>query len=105
MIYLAPNLLRDQENGQILQPENLKNILKDLKNDKNSELEACSDLLSTLRFFCHPAEQIVLNEKAKETEENQEVSEPEGVDYLISNIMERFNHRVKGKVYHQSPTT
>ena len=37
--------------------------------------------------------------EAKQNTENQEAQEPEGVEYLPPNVMEKFNHRRKGNVY------
>lgn len=82
VILLAPNLLRDPDNSRILQPNNLKKVLQCLKAE-SKELEACSDLLSTLRFFCHPSEQIILNENVK-TESFKNDCEAQ-IDQIIEN--------------------
>ena len=50
--------MRDKNHDKILQPSKLVPLLQSLQN----EPEACSDLLSTLRFFCHPSEEIILND-------------------------------------------
>ena len=72
--------MRDKSHSQILEPSNLKSILQSLK----SEPEACSDLLSTLRFFCHPSEEIVLNESNVSEKSNIPEFEKD-IDTIISN--------------------
>ena len=57
IVSLVANVFRDENHCSLLKPANLSHLLTTVF---KSEPEACSDLLSTLRFFCHPSEKIVL---------------------------------------------
>ena len=84
IVSLASNVLRDKSHSQILKPSNLLPILKSLK----IKPEACSDLLSTLRFFCHPTEKIVLNQGKDSLTDTSATSVPEfevEIDKIVDN--------------------
>ena len=66
-VSLVGNLFGDDKHNLLLKPSNLTAILRSLPDDA----EACSDLLSMIRFFCHPAEKIVLYEEFKSDEADQ----------------------------------
>ena len=59
IIILASSLLRDQTHDKLLQPNALKSIVESRFNDFLPNPESCSDLLSMLRFFCNPTQQII----------------------------------------------
>ena len=79
--------MRDKNHDKILQPSKLVPLLQSLEN----EPEACSDLLSTLRFFCHPSEEIVLNESNDSASKSNQIPEFEAdIDTIISNCYTFF---------------
>ena len=89
IVSLASNVLRDKSHSQILKPSNLLPILKSLK----IKPEACSDLLSTLRFFCHPTEKIVLNQGKDTLTDISPTSVPEfeaEIDKIVDNCYTFF---------------
>ena len=89
IVSLASNVLRDKSHSQILKPSNLLPILKSLK----IKPEACSDLLSTLRFFCHPTEKIVLNQGKDSLTDTSATSVPEfevEIDEIVDNCYAFF---------------
>ena len=59
IVILLANLLRDKENEKLLRPNALHSLLKDRLQEFPTEPESCSDLMSMLRFFCSPKQQIV----------------------------------------------
>ncbi len=83
IISLASNILRDEKNKEILQTRSLVRVLNELK----LHPEACSDLMSMLRFFCHPDEQIVLND----CKEKQLLDVDGEIDQIVDNCYQFFN--------------
>lgn len=61
IISLVANVFRDENHCSLLKPANLNHLLTSVF---KSEPEACSDLLSTLRFFCQPSKKIVLYQQS-----------------------------------------
>ena len=59
IVILLANLLRDKENEKLLRPNALHSLMKDRLYDFPTKPESCSDLMSMLRFFCSPKQQIV----------------------------------------------
>ena len=55
------SLLRDSHNAELLQPNALKTVLETLFQEYPSNPESCSDLMSMLRYFCSPIQQIIGN--------------------------------------------
>ena len=53
------SLLRDSHNAELLQPNALKTILETRFQEFPSYPESCSDLMSMLRYFCSPVQQII----------------------------------------------
>lgn len=88
VISLTSNILKDENHSQILQPKNLESILESTLN-KHATIapEGCSDLLSMLRFFCHPSEQIVVNE-SQPSENSSELNS--SIDAIVKNCYDFF---------------
>ena len=59
IICFPHSLLRDSHNAELLQPNPLKNVLETRFQEFPSDPESCSDLMSMLRYFCSPIQQII----------------------------------------------
>ena len=78
-VSLVGSLFRDEEHSRLMRPANLTNLLRSLPNDA----EACSDLLSMIRFFCHPAEMVVLYEQSSQSDQSLSHKINQEIDSVI----------------------
>ena len=79
VVSLVGSLFRDKDHSWLMRPANLTKILRSLPNDP----EACSDLMSMIRFFCHPAEMVVLYEENSKADQSLAHEVNKEIDLVI----------------------
>lgn len=86
IVTLAANLFRDEKHEKLLQFNCLEHLIETRLKSYHGDPEACTDVLSMLRFFCNPIQLILEHEKPTQCDLQVELE----VDKIVQNCYDFF---------------